>query len=508
MAFSRTVKTAAVALVAAVALAGCGTDPSQGAKGSNPSQSKDAPPPPPEFSRVDGGNVSGLTTVTYTDDEKKIRAEVPEIGPARTLTSAMEVLRERSLRNSAHEGATETNVGWQLIASSPNAVGMEVTYSYVKDGAKTEMPMVVWYDTEAKRVYSSPILIDAKQWGAFKKIVANATESDKSIDPTKLSQALDSNAAPEGNGPALGFDSNGDMIARFPSGALKTEAVDLRIPGRQVQPVLSAYGKQALDATTGPSAFNGTAKPAESASPTPASTASGASSDPNQVPRPSTAVGVDCTKVKCVALTFDDGPGDGTPKVVDAFVKENSGATFFMIGQSLQANKAIGKNSASSGMEMAAHSWTHPDLARISPDKLNTEVTKTSAQMNDIFGRKPMLVRPPFGSHNDRVDKVIGDDGASVMQWSVDTLDWQTKSTPKTEASALGAGSKGGEIVLMHDIHPTTVDAVPAIVKGMKDKGVRMVTLSELSLNSGTYEAGHGYCLTTAEKQTGFACKG
>ncbi len=59
----------------------------------------------------------------------------------------------------------------------------------------------------------------------------------------------------------------------------------------------------------------------------------------------------------------------------------------------------------------------------------------------------------------------------------------------------------------MHDIHPTTVDAVPAIVKGMKDKGVRMVTLSELSLNSGTYEAGHGYCLTTAEKQTGFACK-
>lgn len=101
--------------MAAVALAGCGTDPSQGAKGSNPpSQSKDAPPPPPppEFSRVDGGgNVSGLTTVTYTDDEKKIRAEVPEIGPARTLTSAMEVLRERSLRNSAHEGATETNVG-------------------------------------------------------------------------------------------------------------------------------------------------------------------------------------------------------------------------------------------------------------------------------------------------------------------------------------------------------------------------------------------------------------
>ncbi len=60
--------------------------------------------------------------------------------------------------------------------------------------------------------------------------------------------------------------------------------------------------------------------------------------------------------------------------------------------------------------------------------------------MNDIFGRKPMLVRPPFGSHNDRVDKVIGDDGASVMQWSVDTLDWQTKSTP--EDRGLGAGGR------------------------------------------------------------------
>lgn len=497
-------------VVTLLALTGCGVDPSKGGGkpgGGQPGKSAGAvttpPAPKAEFVPLDASLLTGAQTVTYTDETRKISASVPYLPAARTLTSAMEVVREKSLRTAATQNATAATITSQIVASSPSAVGIEVMATMTTDKGEVANPSLVWYDPGAKRVYSSPILVDAQQWGAFKNAVTKVV--GKGVDAKRLSQAMDAPAAPEGTGPELGFDKEGNLVARFAAGAVSDQAYGLVVPAAQVEPLLSSFGRQAQAATKTPSAFDPKA-PAPAAT-TGASASPAATATPgNQVPRPSTAVGVDCTKVKCVALTYDDGPGATVNKVVEEFLKAGQAATFFQLSPMLKENRSNAFMIASSGMEIGDHTITHNDLARMSPDKARNEIEGAAAAMKEIYGRPPMLLRPPYGSHNKASDEIAAKANMAVIQWSVDTNDWKTKNTMSTEAAASAA--KPNDIVLMHDIHESTVAAAPNIIHDLTAKGLTLVTVSELSLNSGGYEAGHGYCTIAGQKQSGFGCTG
>lgn len=188
----------------------------------------------------------------------------------------------------------------------------------------------------------------------------------------------------------------------------------------------------------------------------------------------------DCTKLRCIALTFDDGPGPHTKQLLDTLAKTGSKATFFVLGPNVASQPELIKRMAKEGHQIGNHSWNHPQLSRLSSKKVLSEIERTSAEVKKITGHGTNGIRPPYGDFNKSVRKTLSNvpDGEIIL-WSVDTLDWKTRSTAKTIAS-VKKEARPGAIVLMHDIHKPTVDAVPAIVKYLRDEGYTLVTVDDL----------------------------
>lgn len=188
----------------------------------------------------------------------------------------------------------------------------------------------------------------------------------------------------------------------------------------------------------------------------------------------------DCTKLRCIALTFDDGPGPHTKQLLDTLAKTGSKATFFVLGPNVASQPELIKRMAKEGHQIGNHSWNHPQLSRLSSKKVLSEIERTSAEVKKITGHGTNGIRPPYGDFNKSVRKTLSNvpDGEIIL-WSVDTLDWKTRSTAKTIAS-VKKEARPGAIVLMHDIHKPTVDAVPAIVKHLRDEGYTLVTVDDL----------------------------
>lgn len=216
------------------------------------------------------------------------------------------------------------------------------------------------------------------------------------------------------------------------------------------------------------SGFNPAMVPAESASPQ-------ASLEPEARPAPVARVAPNCSVVKCVALTFDDGPGTHTPELLKLLDDYDAKATFFLIGENAEKHPQIAKDEVASGHEIGNHTWSHKDLTKMSVAAAERDLTKTNETVEKITGKKPTLVRPPFGAIPPSLKKSLK---VPIALWNVDTLDWQTRNTEKTIKAAKNVTP--GSIVLMHDIHESTIKAMPAILKDLKAKGFHFVTVTEL----------------------------
>jgi len=198
---------------------------------------------------------------------------------------------------------------------------------------------------------------------------------------------------------------------------------------------------------------------------------------------------VNCRKAKCIALTFDDGPGPYTLHLLKDLRAAGVRSTFFMVGTQVSARPEVAHAVAADGNEIGVHTWDHPNLTRLSAARIDQEITSTAREIEKASGFHPRFLRPPYGAMNARVHAVAGKDGLAMALWSVDTLDWKTRSTSKTVEAALG-GARRGEIILLHDIHPWSVAAVPQIIQGLRTQGYTLVTVSELL---GKVKPGHAY---------------
>lgn len=189
---------------------------------------------------------------------------------------------------------------------------------------------------------------------------------------------------------------------------------------------------------------------------------------------------VDCAAVKCVALTYDDGPGTRTKELADTLTKLKAPATFFMLGNQVSANPKTAKAVADNPLfEVASHTVTHPDLTKRPESDVRNEVIGGQQKVEKATGKKVTLFRPPYGATNKMVKAVAAEGNMSVIMWNVDTMDWKTRSTSETVKAAVET-SQPGSIVLMHDIHGSSVDAAPAIVEGLRKRGFTLVTVSTL----------------------------
>ena len=179
---------------------------------------------------------------------------------------------------------------------------------------------------------------------------------------------------------------------------------------------------------------------------------------------------------KYIAFTFDDGPGPYTKKLVTALKKYDSKATFFTDGRSIEKNKDALKYTHANGMEIGNHSYSHKNLKKCSKKTIKKEIQGNKDIVKDTSGIYPTLLRPPYGNYNKTVSKYAG---APMIYWSVDTLDWKHKRTKYVKKSILRQ-SKRWDIVLLHDIHKTSVEGFIKALPILKKENFELVTVSEL----------------------------
>lgn len=197
-----------------------------------------------------------------------------------------------------------------------------------------------------------------------------------------------------------------------------------------------------------------------------------------------------------IALTFDDGPGEKTMDLLNALEKYKAHATFFMCGTSLSRTDidvdAILKKMDAIGCDTSNHTMTHPKLDKLSPEQIVSEVQGVSNIISSHVGHGAAALRPPYGRgiHEDKVTQNVG---LPMIYWSVDTLDWKTKSKEETVKSVMQE-ARDGSIILMHDIHEWSVEAAIEVIPKLIDAGYQLVTVSELAAARGvTLEPGVTY---------------
>lgn len=205
---------------------------------------------------------------------------------------------------------------------------------------------------------------------------------------------------------------------------------------------------------------------------------------------------------KLVALTFDDGPGDYTEELLDVLAENEVKATFFVVGSRAEKNKSVLKRMVAEGHEIGGHSYSHPKLTTISKSKIAKEIADCKKAIKAAAGVEIELMRAPYGAVDKTVKSCAKAANLKLINWSVDTNDWRYAKEDRylAQSQILRYIFKGkykvtdGGIVLMHDVHEHSVEAVPAVIYYLKQNGYEFVTVSELldlRLNGG--EAGELY---------------
>src|SRR5213083_3618781 len=182
-----------------------------------------------------------------------------------------------------------------------------------------------------------------------------------------------------------------------------------------------------------------------------------------------------------IAMTFDDGPSAMlTQKLLDLLAAHHIKATFFVIGENVAEHPEIVARAAREGHEIGNHSWSHPNFGKMSDDNVRSQLRRTDDAIRSATGNRPTLLRPPYGSITAREKRWIHDEfGYRIILWDVDPYDWK-RPGPAVVRSRILKETRPGSIVLSHDIHPGTIEAMPSTFDELEAKGFKFVTVSEL----------------------------
>ena len=182
-----------------------------------------------------------------------------------------------------------------------------------------------------------------------------------------------------------------------------------------------------------------------------------------------------------IAMTFDDGPhAKNTPKLLDLLAEKHIKGTFFVLGENAARQPELVKRIAAEGHEIANHTWTHLNFAKSSDESIRSEMQRAEKKLVELTGVKPTLMRPPYGAMNARQRQWMRDEfGYKIILWDVDPLDWKEPGV-SVVAQRIIAETRPGSIILSHDIHAPTIEAMPAVFDALLAKGFKFVTVSEL----------------------------
>lgn len=178
-----------------------------------------------------------------------------------------------------------------------------------------------------------------------------------------------------------------------------------------------------------------------------------------------------------VALTFDDGPSQGlTERIVAALAQVDGRATFFMLGSNVAWQGDTAWMVAAHGHEIGNHSYSHRNMAQLSPQALAEDLARADEAILAATGQRPSLIRPTYGAMS---SQLIAQAGRPLILWNIDPQDWRTKDAQASVRHVLDK-VQDGDIVLMHDIHEPSIQATEELVAALDAQGYQLVTVSEL----------------------------
>ena len=194
-------------------------------------------------------------------------------------------------------------------------------------------------------------------------------------------------------------------------------------------------------------------------------------------PLPETQRVVDPTR-PMVAMTFDDGPhAVYTDQILDILEKNGAVATFFEVARNLPKAPDAVRRAVDLGCEIGSHSYRHANLGKMDQAAQQADQAAADAIFQEVLGTTPTLLRPPYGSMNKTLKTTCG---RSIVTWSIDTEDWLSKDADKVVASVQNAGNLDGQVILLHSIYGSTVEATEVLVPWLLEQGYQLVTISEL----------------------------
>lgn len=189
---------------------------------------------------------------------------------------------------------------------------------------------------------------------------------------------------------------------------------------------------------------------------------------------------------RAVALTFDDAPdAEFTPQVLDALKKAGVKATFFVVGNRVEAHPDVMRRIVWEGHAIGNHSYNHANLPKLSDKNFRDQVERTDHIIQRYTNEIPRIFRPPYGNISEDQIKWLASQGKKVVNWNVDSLDWKGLSAEQVRTNVL-SNVQPGAIILQHsgggknEDLSGTVEAIPSIVKKLKGDKVKLVTIPEL----------------------------
>lgn len=180
-----------------------------------------------------------------------------------------------------------------------------------------------------------------------------------------------------------------------------------------------------------------------------------------------------------VALTFDDGPsGRFTRRLLSGLEERQVQATFLLCGYRLKIYPELAKQIFAAGHEIGLHGYSHKDMATLSRKELQKEIADTRALLPP--GCEAVFLRPPGGSGTALVEQVAAKEGLALLLWSVDPRDWAVHDAAAVEAAVVSQ-VQDGDVILLHDLSDSSVDAALSIIDRLQEEGFQFVTVSQLA---------------------------
>ncbi|SFJ92614.1 Peptidoglycan/xylan/chitin deacetylase, PgdA/CDA1 family [Streptosporangium canum] len=460
-----------IALVAAT-VAGCGVAiPS-------PAEEDPLPSEPTMINYVDPSQVQGLSVRNMNGGDtgdRRVHVAYPSVDDAprlsekirRTVTERLDRFTRDTSMNTALPHP-EFNVDWQLAAASDQVIGVRLRTGESLGAGWAESRTTVWYDRVDRRALDSSALLrgDSALTELARIVRESLTGKGSRVDPRAIrpdAELFDS----------LSFNPRGELVVEFDDYQVAGESlgrVAVAVPAAEVAPLLSATGLRAQRAAAERARTSPPMGPDESIK---------AANTIKPPARSSKAGSVDCARVKCVALTYDDGPGPDTGRLLDTLARAGARATFFSAGSNAAARPELLWRMRQEGHLVANHTWSHRDLTSLSSSRIADQLDRAQYTIAQATWQVPTLMRPPYGASSVQVAAVARRLGLSVVRWSVDTEDLRDRD-PGAIAGRAVSQARPGAIILMHDVHGATVDAAPEIVRRLREKGYTLVTVPEL----------------------------